>query len=408
MFIAIEKMQGLLQTFRIVSIASRHSPQLAFGKSVSTHIGIPGLEDEEGDVEHTPIFSQAILDHLLPLIRNNEDKNVPTKCLDMTFGTGGHTSLILDHGLHLTRSLSILAADRDWSSFQAAQKMSTRYSTGRLVPLQSKFSQLPHKLSLVGNNQKFDAIILQTGVSNLQRNDSSRGFCPRRKGTLDMRMDEPTDVPKIPTASEVLQHIDERSLIKLLKVYGGLKTKARFVAEAILEARYMFHQFKTTQELYDVIGTASRNFYAKSSSSRSYQAKCNNLNERDIRIEMMERTVTALRLFVNNELNELDFGVRNVAERYLKHKTGLLFVIVDTPPEEKIVRKCLFEVEIQNQINKTWEDEEVFNLQKRPWNVFRDVPMHLSQAEKTLHPRFLSSMLYIAQRTAHEVNRISS
>ncbi len=60
-------------------------------------------------------------------------------------------------------------------------------------------------------------------------------------------MDEPTDVPKVPTASDVLQHIDERGLIRMLKAYGSLKTKARYVAEAILEARYMFHHFKTTQ-----------------------------------------------------------------------------------------------------------------------------------------------------------------
>jgi len=67
------------------------------------------------------------------------------------------------------------------------------------------------------------------------------------EGTLDLRMDEPTEVPKIPSASDVLQHIDERGLIRILKAYGNLKTKARYIAEAILEARYMYHQFKTTQ-----------------------------------------------------------------------------------------------------------------------------------------------------------------
>ena len=67
-------------------------------------------------------------------------------------------------------------------------------------------------------------------------------------------MDEPTDVPKVPTASDVLQHIDERGLVRMLKAYGNLKTKARFVAEAILEARYMFHHFKTTQvRLYEKV-----------------------------------------------------------------------------------------------------------------------------------------------------------
>ena len=66
-------------------------------------------------------------------------------------------------------------------------------------------------------------------------------------GILDLRMDDPTDPDKAASASEVLQHIDERGLIRMLKAYGGLKTKARFVAEAILEARYMFHHFQTTQ-----------------------------------------------------------------------------------------------------------------------------------------------------------------
>ena len=67
------------------------------------------------------------------------------------------------------------------------------------------------------------------------------------KGSLDLRMDEPTEIPKIPSASEVLQHVDERGLIRILKGYGHLKTKARFIADAILEARYLFHCFKTTQ-----------------------------------------------------------------------------------------------------------------------------------------------------------------
>jgi 16S rRNA C1402 N4-methylase RsmH len=60
-------------------------------------------------------------------------------------------------------------------------------------------------------------------------------------------MDDPTDLDKSASASEVLQHIDERGLIRMLKTYGGLKAKARFVAQAILEARYMFHHFQTTQ-----------------------------------------------------------------------------------------------------------------------------------------------------------------
>lgn len=85
-------------------------------------------------------------------------------------------------GLHLTNSLTVVGADRDRISFLAAQQMSTRYRSGNLIPLRSRFSQLPQKLSQLGLDDFFDVIILETGISTLQWNDTARGFCPRRKG----------------------------------------------------------------------------------------------------------------------------------------------------------------------------------------------------------------------------------
>ena len=72
------------------------------------------------------------------------------------------------------------------------------------------------------------------------------------------------------------------------------------------------------QELYDVIGTAARNFCSKASN-----VAC---DERDVRREMMEQTVTALRRFVNDEINELDFAVRGVAAPHLKPGSGRLYI----------------------------------------------------------------------------------
>ena len=69
------------------------------------------------------------------------------------------------------------------------------------------------------------------------------GFCPLTNGRLDLRFDSDAS----PTASEVLQMIDERPLWKMLQKYGGMKQRARYVATAIIEARYMFHQFETVQ-----------------------------------------------------------------------------------------------------------------------------------------------------------------
>ncbi len=116
------------------------------------------------------------------------------------------------------------------------------------------------------------------------------------------------------------------------------------------------------QELYDVIGTAAHNFCSKTTNAH--------LSERDVRREMMELTTTSLRRFVNDEINELDFGVRVVAGSYLKPGTGLLFVMVHSPVEEKVVEKCLKEVGAKIQPdNQDLSDEEIACLGNRQWEL---------------------------------------
>jgi hypothetical protein len=48
-------------------------------------------------------------------------------------------------------------------------------------------------------------------------------------------------------ATEILQCVDERSLLKMFKLYGGMKDKAKHASTAVVEARYMFHAFETVE-----------------------------------------------------------------------------------------------------------------------------------------------------------------
>lgn len=91
----------------------------------------------------------------------------------------------------------------------------------------------------------FDGILIDMGVSVAQWEDRERGFCPTRNGLLDLRLDSDLE-PTKPTGSEVLQHLQEQRLWKLLKEYGGMKQRARYAALAVAEARYMFQKFQTT------------------------------------------------------------------------------------------------------------------------------------------------------------------
>ena len=58
--------------------------------------------------------------------------------LDMTFGSGGHSGLLLDAAVAHNIGLSIVAADRDRNAAQAAKVMATRYTKSSLLPIHSR------------------------------------------------------------------------------------------------------------------------------------------------------------------------------------------------------------------------------------------------------------------------------
>ena len=61
--------------------------------------------------------------------------------------------------------------------------------------------------------------------------------------------------------------------------------------------------------------------------------------------QLLSATLTALRAFVNDELNQLDFAITYLAAKYLKPQ-GCLAVIAHTQAEEKVVFNCLKSVAI--------------------------------------------------------------
>ena len=49
------------------------------------------------------------------------------------------------------------------------------------------------------------------------------------------------------SAEQILQHLPEGSLLKMLRSYSCLKTEAKHVTNSIIEARYMLQKFETLQ-----------------------------------------------------------------------------------------------------------------------------------------------------------------
>jgi len=336
--------------------------------------GIPGLEnvDASRDVDHTPLFCKETLQFLSP---------APGKTfLDMTFGSGGHTSRLLD----ACGDCVVVAADADAASHEAALEMAGRYPSGALVPLRSRFSKILPELKALGLEPgSLDGVIIDSGCSQLQWRDRERGFCHTKKGWLDLRID-PDVAQDTPTASKVLQRAEERKLWKILRRYSGsgMVEECKFVTNAVVEARFMFHQFQTTQELYDVLRTAARSM-AASKGIRDVDA---------LALRMMQDTVTALRIFVNDEINELQFAISAVAQNMLR-PGGKLLAVLHTKPEWKVAETSLSGPRLR---------EDAKEERERLWRPLLggEEPLPISAADRALHPRFPSAKLYAFERTA--------
>lgn len=267
-------------------------------------------------VETTPKHVPVMLSEVLASLRPKPEHTI----LDMTFGAGGHTKEILK----TVPGVKVLALDRDPTAFGYARELQELYPGGQVTPLLGRFSEVPALLKGLGLHfGSLDGILCDFGCSSMQFDESERGFSLNKNGPLDMRMDG-NRFPEQPTAAQVLAHIDEPDLVRVLKVYGEEKN-CKKIARAIMEARSCFIRLETTKELADVVNAVCENEFRVDKLQRASS--------------MATKTFQALRIFVNNELNEINYGMI-VAQKYLK-VGGRLVTLSFHSLEDTIVKRHL-------------------------------------------------------------------
>jgi len=271
---------------------------------------LPNLQRDSGSQQpHIPVMAEETIAHLKPTGSQT--------IIDMTFGAGGHTRRILES----CPAVRVIALDRDPVAHEFAQGMSQQYPH-RLIPILGRFSELPTLLTQLNIRQNsIDGILFDFGCSSMQFDEAERGFSINKNGPLDMRMDKDR-FPEQPTVADILAKIDENDLARIIKVYGEEKY-AKKIARSIIDARYSVKKLETTRELADLV-----------------YACCGG----EIRVDKLDRpahiatkTFQALRIFVNNELNEINYGMI-LAEKYLKIG-GRLVTITFHSLEDAIVKR---------------------------------------------------------------------
>ncbi len=246
---------------------------------------------------HTPVMLGEIVDALAP-----RDGAV---YVDATFGAGGYSEAILE-----AADCTVWGIDRDPETLARSFDLRQQFE-GRLTVLNGPFGDMVRLLAEVGVEQ-IDGIALDLGVSSMQIDDPGRGFSFRADGPLDMRMAQSGM-----TAAEAVNQLDEQELADIIFRYGEERLSRR-IAKAIVETR-ADTPFTRTGQLAGLV----RRVVRKSKDG----------------IDPATRTFQALRIYVNDELGELERGL-NAAETLLR-PGGRLCIVSFHSLEDRQVKEFL-------------------------------------------------------------------
>lgn len=246
---------------------------------------------------HIPVMATEMLETLAP-----QGGNI---YLDGTFGCGGYSRAILS-----AADCTVCALDCDPDAIALGQEMGTEF-TGRLTLLQGRFGTMVTLLQ-EARIDRLDGVVLDLGVSSPQLDKAARGFSFRSDGPLDMRMSRDG-----PTAADIVNGLDEKPLASLIRELGE-ERHARRVARAIITARGL-SPIESTLQLARIVRNALP--YANDG------------------IDPATRTFMALRIYVNDELGELERGLS--AAELLLQPGGRLVVICFHSLEDRRVKNFL-------------------------------------------------------------------
>jgi len=253
-----------------------------------------------GEDQHVAVLTGPVLEQL-------EVRQGGTY-IDGTFGRGGHSRAILEQ---LGPGGRLLVVDRDPQALQNAAELAAADSCVTVVA--GSFGEIDAMAAAHGVLDEVDGIVLDLGVSSPQLDDAKRGFSFMRDGPLDMRMDPTSGV----SAEEWLNTAAEHDMARVIARFGEEKA-ARRIARAICTERTQ-HRISRTRQLADLIEAIQpRRGKGKHPATRTFQA---------------------VRIYINNELGELQSFLDNVLT--VLRVGGRLCIISFHSLEDRLAKRFL-------------------------------------------------------------------
>ncbi len=244
----------------------------------------------ETKTPHIPVMLNEVLASLAP--KNGE------VYVDATFGNGGYTEAILK-----SANCKVIAIDRDPTVLKRVEELKSLYGD-RFEFRAGQFSDFKNLI-----NQPIDGAVFDIGVSSMQLDQSERGFSFSKDAPLDMRMS-----CNGLSAADIVNNTEEKELADIIYKYGE-ERKSRQIAAKIVAYRQT-KPIETTKELAEIIYTV--------------------IHKTPNSIDPATRTFQALRIAVNNELEELEQGLHGALQ--LLNPRGRMVVVTFHSLEDRIVK----------------------------------------------------------------------
>jgi len=200
--------------------------------------------------------------------------------VDCTLGGGGHAREILPRLLPGGRLIGI-DVDAAEMARTVARLRDEGFGADVVAARHASFADLPHILTLEGI-EAADIVLVDLGVSSMQRDTPERGFNYKLPGPLDMRMDPSRGEP----ASRLLATASELDLARILTDYSD-EPHAAVIAELLAR-----QPVETTHALERLVRTGLND-------ARPH------LTKSEVKASV-RRTFQAIRIAVNDELAALD------------------------------------------------------------------------------------------------------
>jgi 16S rRNA (cytosine1402-N4)-methyltransferase len=285
--------------------------------------------------------------------------------IDATYGRGGHSRLLLSR---LSPTGRLIAFDRD------AEAVANAHA---LVQSDSRFSIRHSAFSAMDASQSgipigsITGILMDLGISSPQVDDATRGFSFMRDGPLDMRMDTTSGEP----VAEWLARATEARIAEVIHEFGE-ERHARLIAAAIVASRTKKIPLTRTLELAKIVAST--------------------VHGREAGQHPATRTFQAFRIFINDELGELERALEATPE--LLCSGGRLAVISFHSLEDRRVKQFIAS-----------HSKEVYDP-RSPQSLMRSTESKLklkdlgrikpSAHEIKANPRSRSAVLRVTERTS--------